>query len=259
MPLKRATGIVIQSFDYGESDKIVTFLTLEYGKIKGIAKGARRSRRRFSNSLDLFCHVRIHFFEKEDRSLMRIDQCDVVEFFPGFSQNIAKMSYGSYFVELVDAMVGERETNRGVFELLRAFLSTVNEVEPREEMLRIFEIRLLSLVGYRPHLHSCIRCARPLNQLDKIYFVPARGGIFCETCCPTNADFFSLAMGTVKVLEKSTESDLSRVHRVRFSSGSLTESREILPRFIQHHLDRELKSLRFLESIKPSRSSLEGP
>ncbi|NIO03200.1 MAG: DNA repair protein RecO, partial [Proteobacteria bacterium] len=145
MPLKRATGIVIHSFDYGESDRIVTFFTTEYGKIKGIAKGARRSRRRFSNSLDLFCHVRILFFEKEDRSLTRIDQSDVVEFFPALSGDISKMGYGSYFIELVDAMTGEREAHPDVFNLLRVFLSTINSMEPMEEMLRIFEIRLLSL------------------------------------------------------------------------------------------------------------------
>jgi len=127
----------------------------------------------------------------------------------------------------------------------------LNEKEPREEMLRIFEIRLLSLLGYRPTLDSCIRCRRPLDRLERVYFVPARGGIFCDKCCPTNEKFFALAMGTVRLLEKSAETELLRIHRIRFSSRSLTESREILPRFIQHHLNRELKSLRFLESVKP--------
>jgi len=254
MPLKRATGIVIQSFDYGESDRIVTFFTLEFGKMKGIAKGARRSRKRFANSLDLFCHVRILFFEKEDRSLTRVDQCDVVEFFPTLGQDIAGMCYGSYFVELVDAMVGERQSHTRVFELLRRFLSILNESGAKEEMLRIFEIRLLSLLGYRPNLTSCTHCRRPLERLEKIYFVPARGGIFCGKCCPTNENFFALAMGTVRILEKSAETDLSKIHRLRFSARSLTESREILPRFIQHHLNRELKSLRFLESIKADAS-----
>jgi DNA repair protein RecO (recombination protein O) len=245
----------MQSFDYGESDRIVTFFTLEYGKLKGIAKGARRSRRRFSNNLDLFCHVKIHFFEKEDRPLTRIDQCEGVEFFPSLSQDIARLAYGSYFVELVDAMVGEREPYEGVYRLLMVLLSTLNHEEPREEMLRIFEIRLLSALGYRPNLNGCIQCCKPLDRLERIYFVPARGGIFCERCCPTKERFFPVAIGTVRLLEKSVETDLSKIHRLRFSSRSLTESREILPRFIQHHLNRELKSLRFLESIKPGVSS----
>ena len=255
MALKKDIGIVIQSFDYGESDKIVTLFTLEAGKLKGIAKGARRSRRRFSNCLDLFSHVRIHFFEKEDRSLTRIDQCDLLEFYATLGQDIARMSYGSYFLELVDAMVGERETNRGVFDLLLTFLRLLNEKETREEMLRVFEIRLLALLGYRPNLDSCVHCRKPIDRLERLYFAPALGGVFCGGCRQTNERFFPVSLGTVRLLERSTEAELSKVDRIRFSSRSLTESREILARFIQQHLHRELKSLRFLESMKASPSA----
>jgi DNA repair protein RecO (recombination protein O) len=254
MPLKRATGIVIQSFDYGESDKIITFFTVEYGKLKGIAKGARRSRKRFSNSLDLFCHVKVLFFEKEDRALTRIDGCDGIDFFPALGQDLVKMSYASHFVELVETMTAEREAHRGVFGLLRASLFTVNEIEPREEMLRIFEIRLLSLLGYRPNLNGCTRCRKPLDQLEKIYFVSSRGGVFCGRCLPTPEGYSTISIGTIKLLERAADTELSKIHRLRFSSLSLSESREILPLFIQQQVRRELRSLRFLESIKPDTS-----
>ena len=250
MPARQATAIVIGSFDYGESDRIVTFFTLENGKVKGIAKGARRSWRRFSNCLDLFCHVRIHFFEKEHRSLARIDQCDPLELFPALSQDVAKMSYGSYFAELVDAMVGEGEPSRELFDLLRIFLSVLNRQEPREEMLRIFEMRLLSTLGYRPYLNACVRCQRPVDRVEKIFFAPATGGILCETCCAPKDELFPIAIGTIKLLERSAQTDLAKVDRLRFSARSLTESRDILPHFLQRHLGRPLKSVRFLEMAK---------
>jgi DNA repair protein RecO (recombination protein O) len=254
MPPKRATGFVIHSYDYGESDRIVVFFTLEYGKIRGIAKGARRSRRRFGNSLDLFCHVNILFFEKEERSLARIDQSEVVDFFHSLGEDIIKMSYGSYLVEIVEAMVADRQTHREVFTLLGRFLSMLDRQEPREEMLRVFEIRLLSLLGYRPNLSSCTRCGSPVDRLPRIYVVPARGGVFCGRCCPANEDSYHPAMGTLRLLEKSMDTDLSKVDRLRFPPKSLAESREILPRFIQNHLHRELKSLRVLERIRPTGS-----
>ena len=250
MPLKQATAIVIGSFDYGESDRIVTFFTLENGKVKGIAKGARRSRRRFSNCLDLFCHVKIHFFEKEHRSLTRIDQCDALELFPALSQDVAKMTYGSYFAELVDAMAGEGEPSTELFNLLRTFLSALNRQEPREEMLRVFEMRLLSILGYRPHLGACVRCRSPIDRLEKIFFVPAKGGILCDKCWEGKDEFFPVAIGTIKLLERSARTDLTKVDRLRFSPRSLTESRDILPHFLQHHLGRPLKSIRFLEMVK---------
>lgn len=251
MALERATGLIIQSFDYGESDRIMTFFTLEYGKMKGIAKGARRSRRRFGNSLDLFYHVKILFFEKEDRPLVRVDECEVVEFFPSLGRDPLRMGYGSYFAELVDAMMGERQAHRGVFELLRAALLAVDRLGAKEEMLRIFEIRFLSLLGYRPNLRCCTCCRRPLAEIERIYFAPDRGGIFCSGCSRGNEASFPVSLGTVRILEKSVETELAKIQRLRFSALSLTESREILPRFIQHHLHRELKVLRFLESLKP--------
>ena len=250
MALRNATGIVIQSLDFGESDKIVTFFTLEEGKLKGIAKGARRSRKRFSNCLDLFCQVRIQFFEKEDRALTRIDQCDGVDFFPALSEDIMKMSYGSYFVELVDALVRERQVNRGAFELLSSFLSILANHTPREEMLRVFEIRLLSLVGYRPHLDGCVTCLKPVERMEEVYFDPARGGILCERCTNPRERVFSVSKGTVKLLIRSADTELDKIQRLRFTPGALRESRDILPYFIQHHVSRPLKSLRFLESMK---------
>jgi DNA repair protein RecO (recombination protein O) len=255
MALRNATGIVIQSLDFGESDKIVTFFTLEEGKLKGIAKGARRSRKRFSNCLDLFCHVRIQFFEKEDRSLTRIDQCDGVDFFPALSEDIVKMSYGSYFVELVDALVGERQVNRGAFELLRSFLSTLANQAPREEMLRVFEIRLLSLVGYRPHLDGCVNCLKSVEEMEGVYFDPARGGILCKRCTNPKERVFSVSKGTVKLLVKSSDTELDKIQRLRFTPSALRESRDMLPDFIQYHVGRPLKSLRFLESMKVGVSS----
>jgi DNA repair protein RecO (recombination protein O) len=250
MPLKNATAIVIQALEYGESDKIVTFFTLEAGKLKGIAKGARRSRKRFSNCLDLFCHVQIQFFEKEDRALTRVDQCDGIEFFPALSDDILKTSYACYFVELVDALLGEGEVNRGVFELLRSFLSTLNAEAPKEEMARIFEVRLLSLVGYRPHLDGCVNCLKSVDEMEQIFFVPARGGILCNRCCRAEDRAFPVSRGTVKLLAKSADTELGKIHRLRFSPGAVRESRDILASFIQYHLSKPLKSLRFLESVK---------
>ena len=73
MPLFKTDAIVVRSLNYGESDRIITFFTRDFGKIKGIAKGARRSKKRFQNALGLFSHLRLIFFEREEMSLMRVD------------------------------------------------------------------------------------------------------------------------------------------------------------------------------------------
>src|SRR4030043_2225058 len=119
MPFFTTNAIVIRSHHYGESDKIVTFFTKDFGKIKGIAKGARRSKKRFQNALDLFSHLRLIFFDKEGMGLVRAEGCDIINSFPKIREDLKKIFYGNYFLELANEMAGEREGNQEVFELLR--------------------------------------------------------------------------------------------------------------------------------------------
>src|SRR4030043_2259128 len=121
MPLFPTHAIVIRSLNYGESDKIITFFTKEFGKLKGIAKGARRSRKRFQNALGLFSHLRLIFFDKEGLGLVRAESCDILHSFPKIKEDLKKILYGNYYLELVNEMAGEREANREAFELLLFF------------------------------------------------------------------------------------------------------------------------------------------
>ena len=122
MPLFTTHAIVIRSLNYGESDKIVTFFTQDFGKLKGIAKGARRSKKRFQNALGLFSHLRLLFFDKEGMGLVRAESCDILHSFPKIKEDLKKIFYGNYYLELVNEMAGEREVNREVFELLLSSL-----------------------------------------------------------------------------------------------------------------------------------------
>jgi len=168
MPLFTTNAIVIRSLNYGESDKIITFFTLDFGKLKGIAKGARRSRKRFQNALGLFSHLRLNFFDKEGMGLVRAESCDILHSFPKIKEDLKKIFYGHYYLELVNEMAGEREGNREAFELLLSFLSNLEKMEAREEQLRLFEIRMLSLFGYRPNMRRCNLCKKDWEDLKEI-------------------------------------------------------------------------------------------
>ena len=106
MPVFRTHAIVIRSIPYGESDRIVTFLTENFGKVKGIAKGARRSRRRFQNALSLFSHIRLIFFDREGMGLVRVNSCDILNSFPKIRDHLQRIYYGEYFLELVNEKIG---------------------------------------------------------------------------------------------------------------------------------------------------------
>ncbi len=252
MPAYKTNAIVIRSLNYGESDKIVTFFTKDFGKLKGIAKGARRSRKRFQNALGLFSHLRLLFFDREGVGLIRADGCDILHSFPKIRENLKKIIYGNYYLELVNEMAGEREGNSEAFELLLSSLLNLEEQELQEEQLRIFEIRMLSLFGYRPNMRRCNLCQREwedLGQPPAVFFSLERGALICKACSSMRNHLIPISLGTAKLLEKISQVELCMIPRLKFTYQDLADSRELLPKFISYQLGKELKSLKALNSI----------
>jgi len=252
MPSFKTEAIVLKSINYGESDKIVTFFTKDFGKLKGIAKGARRSRKRFQNALNLFTHIRLIFFEREGMGLVRADGCDILYTFPKIREDLKKILYANYFLELINEMSTEKEANLNAYDLLLWSLSMLDQAEAKEEWLRIFEIKILSIFGYRPNIKRCNVCKKALDEFKEIsfYFSQEKGGLICERCIGGLNDLSSISLGTLRMIEKVSEMDLEEVKRIKFSSQSLEEVKDILPKFIQYHLGKGLKTLKVLKEIQ---------
>jgi DNA repair protein RecO (recombination protein O) len=262
MPLFKTDAIVIRSLHYGESDKIVTFFTRDLGKMKGIAKGARRSRRRFQNALGLFSHLRLIFFDREGMGLVRIEGCDILHSFSKIMEDLKRIFYGNYYLELINEMSGEREANHEAFDLLLSFLLILDAIEPHEEQLRMFEIRMLSLFGYRPNLKRCGLCKKDWEELKENPFVSfsrEKGTLVCGGCSKALNNLIPLSLGTARLIEKISEMELEKIHRLRFTPQALSESRELLPRFITFQLGKELRSLKVLREISSNSSSAIPP
>ncbi len=258
MPLFKTNAIVIRSLNYGESDKIITFFTTDFGRLKGIAKGARRSRKRFQNALGLFSHLRLIFFDKEGMGLVRAESCDILHSFPKIKEDLKKILYGNYYLELVNEMAGEREENREAFELLLSFLSNLESTEPQEEQLRLFEIRMLSLFGYHPNMKRCELCKRDwedLKECPTVFFSFEKGTMVCERCSKAWNHLVPFSLGTARLIEKVSQLELPKIQRLRFTLQALSESREILPKFINYQLGKEMKSLKALRGIEANLSS----
>jgi DNA repair protein RecO (recombination protein O) len=250
MPFYKTPAVVLRTTPYGEADKIVTLYTLDFGKIKGIAKGAKRSQRRFGNTLEVCSYVAASFFEKETSELVRLSHCDLIRPFEGLRGDIGNLAWASYLVELVSEMTAERIKNKALFDLLIFALELIDQGILKEEILRVFEVRLLSSLGYQPHLDHCIRCKKGLGGKN-IFFGFREGGVLCSSCAANLLDLVPVSLGTVKTLLLAQKIPLPQVRRLSFSPQSLRESRAILSLFIQQYLGKELKSKKFLEQISP--------
>lgn len=249
MRLRKTDGVVIHRVDFKESDLIVTLYTADLGKVTGIAKGAKRSKRRFVNNLQPFSYIRIVFSEGRG-GLIRLDEADMIRPFFRISEDISKVLYGSYFLEMVKEMTGEKESNPQLFELLVAFLSLLNDSPPREEYPRIFELRFLDLLGYRPRLTECSICNQMLPPDDGAWFSYRHGGSICKRCQINARGAVAISGATLQAMEMALGMDIAEVEGIQFSPQVLAEGREILPRFVQHQLGKALKSLRVMEAMQ---------
>lgn len=255
MPLHKTSAVVLHTSSYGESDQIATLYTLDFGKIKGIAKGAKRSRKRFGARLDIASYVDATFFEKETSDLVRLSHCDLIRPFDGLRQDIHKLAWASYFIELVREMTAEKIQNRPLFRLLISFLHLIDRGILQEEVQRVFEVRFLSHLGYRPQLESCTRCCKMLST-ETSYFSPRDGGALCPACASHVPGLVPISLGTIKTLLLAQTLPLDKIGRISFSPRSLKESQLILSLFLEHYLGKELKTKKFLDQL--AKTNMDG-
>jgi DNA repair protein RecO (recombination protein O) len=248
MPLYRTHAIILRTIPYGEADQIVTLYSPRFGKIKGIAKGAKRSRRRFGNALEIASYVNATFFEKETSDLVRLSHCDLIRPFEGLRQDIRRLAWGSYFIELINELTAEKIPSPSIFKLLTAFLNLIDRGAFKEELQRVFEVRLLAELGYRPHLDRCTRCQKKIEG-EKIFFSAREGGVLCPSCAAHLPGLISVSLGTIKTLHLAQTLPLDKIRRISFSPQSLKESRLILSQFLGQYLGKDLKSKKFLEQL----------
>jgi len=242
-------AVVLRTRPYGESDKIVSFFTENYGKLTGIAKGAMRSRRRFVNSLEPFALVNLSFQDRPHSGLAFILSADLVASFGQLATALDRITFASYLVEITDGLSAEREENAAVFQHLKEGLIYLSEHGTSWRFLTSFELKLLRLAGYQPILDVCKRCHK--NRVDgavgQWHFSPLDGGILCELCSRHSAEVLPLGGPAVEVLTALQAGDGSLPPRISLPVSVVKEIRSAVLRFIQFQIDREIKSAPFLE------------
>jgi len=244
-------AIVLRARPYGESDKIVSFLTESFGKLTGIAKGALRSQRRFANSLEPFSLVRLHFQESAYSNLTFISGADLLFSLRRLASSLEGISYASYLVEITDGLISERDENLSVFQHLREGLRYLEENGSSLRFLIQYELKLLQLVGYRPALDDCKRCGqvRHAVHLGQWHFSPADGGVLCNPCSRLRREVLPLGQLAADTLSSLQADSTDLGTRVFLPSAVIREMRTVLVRFIQYQMDCEIKSASFLSQF----------
>jgi len=241
-------GIVLQSRDYREADRVVTFFGEITGKLSGIAFGAKRSRIRFANCLDICSKSRFFLILKADRELSRLDRCELIQAYPSLREHAAAWAYAAYMGDLVNRLTAPGDVNPGVYHLLDAAFNRLNEEEPPSEVARVFELRLLGLLGYRLELTQCLSCGKPPPEGIECGFSPGRGGIVCPGCAISL--HHSLSPGTLRALRFAQAAPLETLTRLRLTPRNLREAKDSLHATLARLLHKPLPSMAYIQRME---------
>src|SRR5713101_4680052 len=200
MALHKTRAVVIGRRAFGESDRLVDFYTREYGKVRGIARSARRPRSRFGSALELFTLGEMVFFDSGRSELVQVDHFDIVRPFVKVREHLERLGQGAWAVEVVARLSADRDPHPALFALLVRTL-TAMEATPRPSRVAVcFGLRAVDLVGHRPRLDRCVACGRLHPFPDAVLDMTA-GGLVC-TACLTGADAIPLSGGLVGTLKR---------------------------------------------------------
>jgi DNA repair protein RecO (recombination protein O) len=245
MPLHESEAIVLRSYPLAEADRLVSFLSREMGRVRGVAAGARRPKSRFGSTLERLTHVRIWYYERETRELVRINQCEIIESFLDAFGDYASSVALALFSEITEAVLPDREAADANFRLLLLVARAVKRTGKPEMPLAYFTIWTVKLGGWLPALDSCTRCGRQFKAGESEYFSTGAQAMVCKECRLGGTRLISTAALTAG--RKMLSERLDRMGEDSIQPRVAREVSEVMLDIIEHQIDRKLTSRKSLE------------
>lgn len=245
MPLKESEAIILRTYPLREADLLVTLFTRMEGKVRGVARSAKKSKRRFGGALEPLTYVRAFYEDRERQELARLDSCEVIE-----SPMATEVSYPravalGHIAELLDELLPDREASDAVFRLT---LSVLSELRGPEIWMPVtyFDLWMTRLMGYLPDLSECIACGRTLNGSRAFYHALA-DGLMC-------ADDKRLASSEISAESRGLAAKMFRAPVETFAGVAWPKAlgadlRKFLIQSLQRHIEKKLVTAGMLEKL----------
>jgi len=245
MALKQSEAIVLRSYPLREADLLVTFFTRAEGKVSGVARAAKKSKRRFGGALEPLTYVRLYWDDREGKELAHLDSCDVLESPMADEVDYPRAVALGYVAEVLDAVLPDREANDAVFRLALSVLAQLRGGAIWMP-LTYFDLWIVRLAGLLPELGECIVCGAALNG-SRAWFHPLSDGLMC-------AAHKRLASSEIVPESRHIEQEMFRSAIDSFVSAPwprerAAELRRFLAQRIERHLEKKLVTAAMLEKI----------
>lgn len=240
------TGIVLSSAPAGEYDKRIVLLTKERGKVTAFARGARRQNSALLASTGMFAFGT--FLLYEGRETYSLVQANITNYFAELMNDFCGAYYGMYFCELADYYTKENSTETAVMKLLYQSLRALTKKSLARELVRyIYELKLFVCAGEYPQVFACANCG---SEEKLAFFSMRHSGVICEECPAAAKDGLRLNPSTVYAMQYIVSTPVEKLYTFTVSEEVLSELRMVMDRWRERYLEKRMKSLEILESVK---------
>jgi DNA repair protein RecO (recombination protein O) len=263
MALKESEAIVLRSYPLRESDLLVTFFTRAEGKVKGVAKAAKKSRKRFGGALELVTCVRVFWEDREHQELARIDSCEVLDSPLAEPVDYRRLAALGHVAELLDELLPDREANDTIFRLALSVLRNLRG-DAIWMPVTYFELWMARLVGFLPGLGECVVCGKALNpphranngrggdpgrgDVPRAWFHALVDGLMCQ-------NDKRLASSELSVESRALAAEMFRTPVDALAGEAWprkrgADLRKFIVQLLERHIDKKLVTARMLEKIE---------
>jgi len=243
----RTEAIVLRRTDFGEADRLLTLYTRDFGKIRAIAKGARKPQTRKTGHVELF--MRTDFLLAKGKSIDIITQAELVEAYAQLRTDLVRTTYAAYAAELIDSLTAEADRDLDKYNLLANALDWISSDNDLLLAARYYELRLLAYAGLQPQLFRCVHCGRLIEEQEQ-FFSSELGGLLDPTCRSADPNAKPISAVAVKVLRYLQTRDWETVRVLNLKRPLQAELESLMHDYLRYHLEKNLKSVDFLNRLR---------
>jgi len=244
---RRVEGIILRHQRWGEADRILTIFTRELGKIRAIAKGARKTQSRKAGHLEPFMQTALLLAQGRDWWI--VTQADTVEAFLPLREDLQKTGYAAYIIELSDKFTYEDGPNPSLYRLIIETMWHLAADQPVFIVIHYYEIRLLDILGFRPQLFQCVICQEEIQAIDQ-YFSALHGGVVCPNCAHKSEDSRRISMDALKYLRHFQRSTYQQALAANPDESTENEVEGIMQWYLTFLLERNINSQAFIREVR---------
>ena len=246
MALKESEAIVLRTYPLRESDLLVTLFTRLEGKVKGVARAAMKSRRRFGGALEPLTYVRAFYDDRERQELARLDSCEVIESPLASEVSYPRAAALAHVAELLDELMPDREASDAVFRLSLAVLQELRG-KALWMPLTYFELWMTRLMGFLPEFSECVVCGRSPTRRHRAFYHALADGLMCLD--DKRVASSELSPESRKIAAQMLRSRVAEFSAIDWPKAVCADLRKFLLQILERHIEKKLVTAGMLEKI----------